>query len=243
VTESEIIEEKKMRETYQLMLRAKLDDWPFPVWRDILIRSDATFFDLHIKLQAAFVWYDDHAFIFDVGRKKPIEDDAGGWENGVKTYVSPGLWEENHQPGEVESIVSLHNEKWKRDQSFTYTYDIGNSIEIKLWVLSVTPFDRTSLPPPCRCRVVKLKGFSPEQYAYRGDDQRYSEKVRALAPLAKPVSIPISAKAEDAILAEWSDYYNRRCVNSEGLPTREENLRFYRTHDTTEKMLAFYKTD
>ncbi len=229
------------KKTYQLMLRARLDEWPFPVWRDILIRSDATFFDLHIKLQAAFVWYDDHGFVFDVGRQKPVEGGAADWEKGVSSYVSPGLWEEDHRPGEVESIISLHNEKWKPGQSFTYTYDLGDNIEVRLRVLSVAPFDAISLPPPCRARVVALRGFSPEQYAYRADKRRYSEKVRALAPFAKPTSIPISGKAEDAVLAEWSDYYNRRYVNSEGLPTREELLRFYRTHDTTEKMLAFYK--
>lgn len=222
------------------MLRAKLDDWPFPVWRDILIRSDATFFDLHIKLQAAFLWYDDHAFVFDVGRQKR-EGGTAEWEKGVRSYVSPGVWEEDHQPGEVESIVSLHNEKWKPGQSFTYTYDLGDNIEVKLRVLSVAPFDRILLPPPRRARVVTLRGFSPEQYAYRADKQRYSEKVRALAPLVKPISIPVSGKAEDDILAEWSDYYNRRYVNAEGLPTRKELLRFYRTHDTTEKILAFYK--
>ena len=225
---------------YQLLLRAKLDDWPFPVWRDILIRSDATFLDLHIKLQAAFVWYDDHAFVFDVGRQKQ-EGGKAEWEKGVISYVSPGLWEEDRQPGEVESIVSLHNEKWAPGQSFTYTYDIGASIEVKLRVLSVAPLDRISLPPPCRARIVRLRGFSPEQYAYRADEERYSEKVRVLAPLAKPIPIPISGKAEDDMLAEWSDYYNRRYVNAEGLPTRKELLRFYRTHDTTEKMLAFYK--
>jgi hypothetical protein len=64
--------------------------------------------------------------------------------------------------------------------------------------------------------------------------------VRALAPLAKAISIPASGKEEDAILAEWSDYYNRSYVNREGLPARNELLRFYRNHDTTEKILAFY---
>ena len=224
---------------YQLTLRTKLDDWPFPVWRDILIRSDATFFDLHIKLQAAFVWYDDHGFVFDVGRKP--EGGAGDWEKGVRSYVSPGLWEEDHQPGEVESIVSLHSERWKAGQSFTYTYDLGDNIEVRLRVLSVAPFDRASLPPPCQARVVRLRGFSPEQYAYRADRQRYSKKVRAQAPFARPISIPISEKEEDAMLARWSDYYNRRYVNREGLPARREILRFYRAHGTAEKMLAFYK--
>lgn len=226
--------------TYQLVLRAKLDDWPFPVWRDILIRSDATFFDLHVKLQAAFLWYNDHAFVFGVGKQKQ-EGSAADWEKGVRRYVSPGLWEEGPEPGEVESIVSLHNEKWKPGRSFTYTYDMGDSIELELRVVSVAPFDKSLLPPPSPARVVRLRGFSPEQYAYRADEQRYSEKVRSLAPLAKPISIPLSGKAEDNLLAEWSDYYNRRYVNAEDLPARKELLRFYRTHDTTEKMLAFYK--
>jgi hypothetical protein len=64
--------------------------------------------------------------------------------------------------------------------------------------------------------------------------------VRALAAFAKAISIPNSGNEEDATLAEWSDYYNRRYVNSEGIPARKELLRFYRTRDTTEKMLAFY---
>jgi hypothetical protein len=228
-------------QSFQILLRARLEDWPFPVWRDILIRSEATFFDLHIKLQAAFVWYDDHAFIFDLGRRQKGEGGVGDWEKGIRSYVSPGLWEENRQPGEIESIVSLQNEKWDPGQSFSYTYDMGDSIEINLRVLSLGPVDGITLPPPRRARVVKLKGFSPEQYAYRRDEQRYSAKVRALARLAKPILVSASAKEEEEILAEWSDYYNRRYVNTEGLPTRRELLRFYRTHDTSEKMLAFYK--
>lgn len=229
-----------MKQTFQLTLRAKLDEWPFPVWRDILIRSDATFLDLHIKLQAAFVWYDDHAFVFVVGKNRSKAGGVGEWEKGIRSYVSPGLWEEGHEPGEIESIVSLHNEKWKRGQSFTYTYDMGDNIEIKLRVLLVMPFDNASLPPPLRARVVALRGFSPEQYAYRADKQQYSGKVRALAPFAKAISIPTSANEEDATLAEWSDYYNRRYVNSEGLPAQKQLIRFYRTHGTAEKILAFY---
>ncbi len=232
-----------MKETFQLTLRANLEEWPFPVWRDILIRSDATFLDLHIKLQASFVWYNDHEFVFGVRKNRSKAGGVGDWEKGVMRYVSPGLWEEGNEPGEIESIVSLHNEKWKPGQSFTYTYDMGDSIEIRLRVLSVEPFDRASLPPPLRARVVALRGFSPEQYAYRADKQQYSGKVRALAPLVKAISIPASGKEEDAMLAEWSDYYNRRYVNSEGLPARKELLRFYRTHDTTEKMLAFYNRE
>lgn len=229
-------------QNHQLLLRARLGDWPFPVWRDILIRNDATFLDLHIKLQAAFTWYDDHAFVFDVGRiQRPKAGAGSDWEKGTRRYVSPGLWEEDRQPGEVESIVRLRNEKWKVGQLFTYTYDMGDNIEVKLRVLSVAPLDRASLPPPRRARIVKLRGFSPEQYAYRADKQRYSDKVRKSAPLAKPILVPISAKEEDDALAGWSDYYNRRYVNSEGLPTLKNLLRFYRTHDTAEKLLAFYK--
>jgi hypothetical protein len=150
-----------VKEIFQLTLRAKLDEWPFPVWRDILIRSDATFLDLHIKLQAAFVWYDDHAFVFDVGKNRSKAGGVGEWEKGIRSYVSPGLWEEDHQPGEIESIVSLHNERWKPGQSFTYTYDLGDNIEVKLRVLSLAPFDRASLPPPLRARVVALRGSPP----------------------------------------------------------------------------------
>jgi len=158
-----------VKKTFQLTLRAKLDEWPFPVWRDVLIRSDATFLDLHIKLQAAFVWYNDHEFVFDVGKNRSKDGAVGEWEKGIRSYVSPGLWEEDHEPGEIESIVSLHNERWKPGQSFTYTYDLGDNIEVKLRVLSLAPFDRASLPPPLRARVVALRGFSPEQYAYRAD--------------------------------------------------------------------------
>ena len=143
----------------QVVLRGRLADWPYPVWRDIAIRGDAAFIDLHNKLQQVFVWYDDHAHLFEFRDEK-----------GKRRYISQGLWDEDRGPDEVESSTRLRSEKFTVGQKFTYVYDMGDSIEVELEVREVSPLDEGTLPQTgqgedsgpegIRARTVCLQGRS-----------------------------------------------------------------------------------
>jgi hypothetical protein len=179
----------------QVVLRGRLTDWPYPVWRDIAVRGDATFIDLHNKLQQVFVWYDDHAHLFE------FRD-----ERRERRCVSQGLWDEDRGPNEVESSVRLRSEKFTVGQKFTYMYDMGDSIEVELEVREVSPLDEETLPRPVKARTLALKGCTPEQYAYREDPHRYSEEVRKVLERGKPPVVEVTLEDELKVLARWSDY-------------------------------------
>jgi hypothetical protein len=200
----------------QVVLRARLADWPYPVWRDIAIRGDAAFIDLHNKLQQVFVWYDDHAHFFEFRDEK-----------GKRRYVSQGLWEEDRGPDEVESSTRLRSEKFTVGQKFTYLYDMGDSIEIELEVREVSPLDEEALPRPVKARTLALKGWAPEQYAYREDPRRYSEEVRKALENGKPPVVEVTSEDELKALAMWSDYDSPWRSYWEGRPTQQEILRDY----------------
>jgi Plasmid pRiA4b ORF-3-like protein len=200
----------------QVVLRARLADWPYPVWRDIAIRGDAAFFDLHNKLQQVFVWYDDHAHLFEFRDEK-----------GRRRYVSQGLWEEDPGPDEVESSARLRSEKFTVGQKFTYEYDMGDSIEVELEIREVSPLDEGTLPRPVKARTLALRGHAPEQYAYRGDPRRYSEEVRKALERGKPPVVEVTLEDELKALAMWSDYDSPWRSYWEGRPTQQEILRDY----------------
>lgn len=132
----------------QIVLRAALTDWPYPVWRDIAIREEAAFIDLHSKLQQVFVWYDDHAHLFEFKGYGRVQR---------RRYVSQGLWEEERGPDEIESKVGLRSERFAVGQKFTYEYDMGDSIEVNLEVREVSPLDKRTLPRSVRARTLALR--------------------------------------------------------------------------------------
>ena len=203
-------------EETQLVLRARLADWPYPVWRDIAIRGDAAFIDLHNKLQQVFVWYDDHAHLFEFGDEK-----------GERRYVSQGLWEEDRGPDEVESSARLRSEKFTVGQKFRYLYDMGDSIEVVLEVREVSPLDEGMFPRQVKARTLALKGCAPEQYAYRGDPRRYSEEVRKMLERGKPQVVEVTLEDELKALAKWSDYDSPWRSYWDNRPTQQEILKDY----------------
>ena len=200
----------------QIVLRGRLADWPYLVWRDIVVRGDAAFIDLHNKLQQVFVWYDDHAHLFEFTDEK-----------GERRYVSQGLWEEDRGPDEVESSTRLRSEKLTVGQKFKYVYDMGDSIEVKLEDREVSPLDEPTLPRPMQARTLALRGWTPEQYAYRGDPHRYGEEVRQALEKGKPPVVEVTLKDEMEVLARWSDYDSPWRSYWKDRPTKREILKKY----------------
>ncbi len=86
--------------------RVELLKAPYPIWREILIAAEYSFWDLHVALQDALGWTDSHLHAFEIARAdmRPIEigiptDDLmidqepvlEGWNEQLTHYfVDPG---------------------------------------------------------------------------------------------------------------------------------------------------------
>jgi hypothetical protein len=116
------------------------------VWRDIEIAEDQTLEDLHLVIQRAYNWSDDHLYSFFMsGRTTDRHTEIG----------SP--WSETHQHTHEIEIGSLG---LKVGQRFLYYFDYGDSHEFDVQVLRIHP----SAPPGKYPRIVARQGQSPPQY-------------------------------------------------------------------------------
>ena len=116
------------------------------VWRDIELAEDQTLEDLHLAIQQAFGWHDDHLYSFFMNGK--------AWDKGSE-IGSP--WSESmlhtHQ-------VQVGQHDLKEGQIFLYLFDYGDNHEFDVAVLSINPQAKKGKYP----RVVAKQGKSPPQY-------------------------------------------------------------------------------
>jgi hypothetical protein len=116
------------------------------VWRDIEIAEDQTLEDLHLAIQWAYNWDDDHLYSFFMsGQVMDRQTEIG----------SP--WSETHQHTHEIEITSLG---LKVHRKFLYYFDYGDSHEFDVQVLRIDP----SAPPGKYPRIVARQGQSPPQY-------------------------------------------------------------------------------
>lgn len=134
-----------------LRLRAELVLMPEPVWREIIIPANYTFWDLHVALQDAFGWLDYHLHQFTLDHvasgeklRLGIPDDS---EFHGSRAILPG-WE--HLVGDY----------LRRDMPpLLYTYDFGDDWQHEVQVLDIlTNQDLASLP-----QCVAGNGRCPEE--------------------------------------------------------------------------------
>lgn len=116
------------------------------VWRDIELAEDQTFEDLHLQIQMAFGWYDDHLYSF---------------------YLSGEASDPSSEIGSPWSEARLHTHQveigqldLKEGQTFLYLFDYGDSHEFDVTVRSVNPQAKPGKYP----KVVDKQGESPPQY-------------------------------------------------------------------------------
>jgi hypothetical protein len=116
------------------------------VWRDIEIAEDQTLEDLHLTIQDAYGWSDDHLYSFFMsGRSLDQKTEIG----------SP--WSETRRHTHQVEIGGLDVQPGDR---FLYFFDYGDSHEFDVRVLNVNP----SAPKGAYPRVVAQQGKSPPQY-------------------------------------------------------------------------------
>ena len=114
-----------------------------PIWRRLLVRSDATLGDLHTIIQNSFEWENCHLHAFQVGGR-------GGDVYGSpdpQPFGQPDLDENAHALGQVLPAEG---------DSMVYTYDFGDDWEHKITVEQVLPAEPNA--PVARCTGGRGRG-------------------------------------------------------------------------------------
>ncbi len=117
------------------------------VWRDIQLAEDQTLEDLHLAIQDAFLWGDDHLYSFFMSREQDPSAEIG----------SP--WSETSLHTHQVEIGSLPLRKGK---VFLYFFDYGDSHEFDVKVIGIDPLAPKGDYP----QIVAYHGASPPQYPF-----------------------------------------------------------------------------
>jgi hypothetical protein len=121
--------------------------WAKSIYRIIELRSDQTLEDLHLAIQHAIRWDNDHLYSF--------------YLNGVKhderyRYSCP--YEEDRPPWTEEAVIGQLG--LVKRHKFLYYFDYGDGHEFEIEVTDIRPqAERGEYP-----RVVESQGAAPEQY-------------------------------------------------------------------------------
>jgi len=116
------------------------------VWRDIEIAADQTLEDLHLMIQQAFDWNDDHLYSFFM---------SGQAFDQASEIGSP--WSEATRHTHQVTIGSLD---LKVRSQFLYYFDYGDSHEFDVQVKQINP----AAPKGAYPRLVAQHGQAPLQY-------------------------------------------------------------------------------
>jgi hypothetical protein len=114
-----------------LQLKVTLMDVTPPVWRRLLVRSDATLGSLHDDIQAAMGWDDYHLHVFDHKRTR-----YGSME------IRDAEWEDEHSVLISEILV-------RAGSRLLYKYDFGDSWKHEVVVEARLPRDPAMTYPAC----------------------------------------------------------------------------------------------
>jgi hypothetical protein len=125
-----------------------------PIWRRISLPEDASFFDLHLAIQAAFGWSGFHLHAFEIGngyRDRLTIDWLGDDEDNNHIFY--------HAEKRQELNTQLKDIFSSTQKSAHYTYDFGDS-----WDHTVKfekEIDDTSSAPVTPFEVIKGRGGNP----------------------------------------------------------------------------------
>lgn len=115
-------------------------------WRRIRLSSHCTLYDLHLAIQQAFEFADDHLYAFFMDGKRWSRKHAFYSPNDIDTPVVTEA-----RLGELNLSVG---------QTFLYLFDFGDEWEFAVTVENAEPIDTRQTKP----QVIETKGEAPEQY-------------------------------------------------------------------------------
>jgi hypothetical protein len=132
-------------DTYRLRVRLK---WMPGVWRTIELTGDRTLHDLHLAIQDAFGWDNDHLYSFFISGKR--------WDRLTEI---PGPVPFEDYTG-TSANVTVGELEVRPGQEFLYLFDYGDQLEHAIRVLGVAdnPSQESFL------RITEAHGEAPPQY-------------------------------------------------------------------------------
>jgi hypothetical protein len=133
--------------------------WTRQVWRVLELRDDQTLDDLHLAIQRAFDWDNDHLYAFHLGSRP---NDALTAIAGIAPYGG-GPFLDDESP--VSDEVVLAELELQPGQRFSYLFDFGDQLLHEIEVLSAAPAVGDAYP-----RVVESHGQAPPQYPNLEED-------------------------------------------------------------------------
>jgi hypothetical protein len=132
-----------------------------PVSRTIEIEGEDTLYDLHLEIQRAFGWDNDHLYSFYMSnnRRDPQAEYAGN-------PVGEDLESSFGKPPGSASQTELRDLKLRKRKKFKYLFDYGDDLLHTVEVLDIHDLsvDQSEYP-----RIVERIGEPPPQYEYFED--------------------------------------------------------------------------
>lgn len=144
---------------FKIILDSIRFDSDFDVWRTLEIKGNQTLFDLHLEIQNAFNWDNDHLFSFFLTNK--IWDKKSEYSgNPFGKYVPSTMFENTSKPAGETEIRDLEITEGRQ---FKYLFDYGDEIihSIETLKIYISNEEDDNFP-----RIIESKGKAPGQYDY-----------------------------------------------------------------------------
>jgi hypothetical protein len=116
------------------------------IWRKIEVAERQTLHHLHLEIQNAIQWDDDHLYSFFMSNR--------AWDNDSE-FASP-----NADDGPHADEVTLGELGLKPKQKFLYLFDYGDEHQFEVEVVEVRPNAQPGRYP----KLIDSRGEAPEQY-------------------------------------------------------------------------------
>lgn len=129
--------------TFKVMLGNK-------IWRKIKLSNEHTLEDLHLCIQRAFNFDDDHLYSFFMDGKKYSQN----------AYHSPNCNEGPYVDDATLGKLELH-----KGQKITYFFDYSDSWEFKVQLVDIAENEKVLKKP----EIIETKGEAPPQYPFEED--------------------------------------------------------------------------
>ncbi|WP_276918361.1 plasmid pRiA4b ORF-3 family protein [Aneurinibacillus aneurinilyticus] len=124
------------------------------VWRKISLSSKHTLDDLHLAIQQAFEFSNDHLYSFFMDNKPWSKQRIPSPQEEGETFLASG--------GPFAHQLQLRDADLYEGKAFLYLFDYGDEWLFKVVVESID----TESVVPLRPIVVETKGAAPEQYGW-----------------------------------------------------------------------------
>ncbi|MBI4668836.1 MAG: SEC-C domain-containing protein [Elusimicrobia bacterium] len=162
------------------VFRVRLE-WDEPVWRIIEIGESQTLHDLHLAIQDAFGWDNDHLYSFYMSGR--------AWDRGSEYSGDPLAGAVADRSGRFAEESLLSQLGLLKGRKFLYLFDYGDQWRHEVEVAEIVEREGAGE----QAKIVEKCGESPDQY---GDDDSGDEEITPedalktlgiLAPLAERV--------------------------------------------------------